>query len=188
MKVAASDGVHLLKSVTWEFSDTTCVAKTDVCLEGIAFWYPNTNLGFSAPTPRDTPASQIIFYEALVVLSALDDASRRFPSGSKIIIFTDNSVTVSMFNSLRSLPEYNCILKSAVDILIDGDLQLRVLHIAGERNDVADALSHADFMRVLHLHPHLTIRTFNSYIWIDCHQAPPRLQPPRQLPLGGLRC
>ena len=51
MKVDASDGVHLLKSVTWEFSDATCVAKTDACPEGIAFWYTNTNLGFSAPTP-----------------------------------------------------------------------------------------------------------------------------------------
>ena len=188
MKVDESDGVHLLKSVTWELSEATCLVKTDACPEGIAFWYPNSNLGFSAPTPRHTPATQIIFYEALAVLSALDDASRRFPSRSKVVIFTDNSVTVSMFNSLKSLPEYNCILKSAVDILINCDLQLRVLHIAGERNDVADALSRADFMRALHLHPHLTIRTFNPYIQIDHHQAPPRLQPPRHLPLGAVRC
>ena len=188
MKVDDSDGVHLLKSVTWEFSEATCIAKTDACPEGIAFWYPNSSLGFSAPTPRDTPATQIIFYEALAVLSALDDASHRFPSGSKIIIFTDNSVTVSMFNSLRSLPEYNCILKSAVDILINCDLQLRVLHVAGDKNVVADALSRADFMRALQLHPHLSIRTFNPYIRVDRHQAPPHLQPPRQLPLEAVRC
>ena len=49
MKVDESDGVHLLKSVTWEVSEATCIVKTDACPEDIAFWYLNSNLGFWLP-------------------------------------------------------------------------------------------------------------------------------------------
>jgi hypothetical protein len=172
----------------WEINDATCVAKTDACPQGFAFWYPELNRGFATFTPPDTPPNQIIFYEALAVLSVLDDARHRFPHGSKIAVYTDNSVTVAMFNSLRALPEYNCILKASVDILLECDFQLRVLHIAGESNDVADALSRADFMRALRLRPGLTIKSFEPFIRIDRRQLPPRLQPPRQLPLGAISC
>ena len=66
-----------------------------------------------------------------------------------------------MFNSLWALPKYNCILKAAVDILLEGKHQLRVLHIPGEKNEVADVLSRANFMRALDLQPSLTIQTFD---------------------------
>jgi hypothetical protein len=187
-KLDESSGVRLFKSTMWEVDEATCVAETDACPLGFAFWYPDLSQGFATSTPRDTPSSQIIFYEALAVLSVLDDARHRFPSGSKIVIYCDNSVTVAMFNSLRALPDYNCILKAAVDILIQKDFQLRVLHIAGDNNNIADALSRADFMKALHLHPGLTIKTFEPYQRIDRRQLPPRLQPPRQLPLGAISC
>jgi hypothetical protein len=172
----------------WEVNEATCIAETDACPQGFAFWYPSLGKDFATTTPRDTPSNQIIFYEALAVLSVLDDARYRFPSGSKLVIYCDNSVTVAMFNSLRALPEYNCILKAAVDILLQKDFQLRVLHIAGENNSVADALSRADFMKALRLHPGLNIKTFEPYLRVDRRQLPPRLQPPRRLPLGVVSC
>jgi hypothetical protein len=188
MKLDNSDGLRLLKSLTWEINEATCIAKTDACPEGFAFWYPESNQGFATTTPTETPANRIIFYEALAVLSALDDARYRFPANSRIVIFTDNSVTVSMFNSLRALPEYNCILKAAVDILISCGFQLRVLHIAGEANDVADALSRADFMRAIRLRPSLIIKPFQPFIRVDRRQLPPSLQPPRRSLLGAAPC
>jgi hypothetical protein len=187
MRIAKSDGVRLLKSIVWEAEEATCVIKTDACPSGFAFWYPNQHLGFATTTPVGTPSTQIVFYEALAVLCALDDACFRFQSGSRVVIYTDNSATVAMFNSLRSLPEFNCILKRAVDLLMDNDFQLRVLHIAGDKNDVADALSRAEFMKALHLQPNLIIRTFEPYLRVDRRQLPPYLQPPRHM-LGAVRC
>jgi hypothetical protein len=186
-KVDLSDGVRLLESFSWELKDATCLAKTDACPRGFAFWYPKSDLGFTSPTPQDTPASRITFYEALAVLSALMDASTRFPAGSKIVIYTDNFSTVAMFNSLRALPEYNCILKAAVDILLVSGLRLRVLHVAGCDNEVADALSRADFMRALHFRPNLSIRAFEPFLRIDRHQSSPMLRPPRHT-LGATVC
>ena len=187
-KLDESSGVRLFKSMMWEVNEATCVAETDACPQGIAFWYPSLDLGFSTTTPRDTPSTQIIFYEALAVLSILEDAQRRFSSGSKIAVFCDNSVTVAMFNSLRALPEYNCILKAAVDILLRCDFQLRVLHIPGELNSVADALSRAEFMKALRLRPGLIIKTFEPYLRVERRQQPPYLKPPRHLPLGTISC
>ena len=88
-----------------------------------------------------------------------------------------------MFNSLRALPEYNCILKAAVDLLLEGRHQLRVLHIVGRDNAVVDALalSRGNYMRALSLQPTLTIRSFELYKLIDHRQSPPTLQPPRHM-------
>ena len=131
-KVSESDGVLLLRSVSWEIKEATCVMETDTCPEGIAFWYPATKRGFVAMNPPGTPSTLIIFYEALAVLSALQNAHCTFPSQRKIVIYMDNFPTVAMFSSLQALPNYNCILKEAVDILLEGDHDLWVIHISGE--------------------------------------------------------
>jgi len=185
-KVLESSGVRLLKSLSWSIDAATCLAKTDACPRGFAFWYPQLNIGFATATPSQTPATQITFYESLAVLSTLEDAKSRFPPESKIVIYTDNFAAVAMFNSLRALPEYNCILKTAVNILLDTNFSLRVLHIAGENNDVADALSRGDFMKALRLQPHLSIKAFDPFVRIDRRQSTPYLQPPRPA-LGAIR-
>ena len=123
-KVMESDGILLLKSLTWEVCKSTCVLEADACPKGYTYWYPWTKRGFTTSTPANTPATKIIFFEALAVLSALRDAHLCFPPESRIVIYSDNFAAVAMFNSLRALPEYNCILKAAVDILLQGKHQL----------------------------------------------------------------
>jgi len=78
-----SDGVLVLKSLSWEIKEAMCVIKTDACPEGFAYWYPSSNKGFVASTPNGTLASSIIFYEALAVLSTLRDAHLTFPTSSR---------------------------------------------------------------------------------------------------------
>ena len=41
-KVAETDGVLLLKSLSWETSACTCTLETDVCPDGYTYWYPST--------------------------------------------------------------------------------------------------------------------------------------------------
>lgn len=88
-----------------------------------------------------------------------------------IVIYTDNSNVVDAFNSLSIEPSYNCLLIFAVDLLIKSHCQLRVLHVPGVENGVADALSRHDLDRALQLHPKLVITS---------------LQPPRDA-LGALQ-
>ncbi|PPQ83881.1 hypothetical protein CVT26_009370 [Gymnopilus dilepis] len=176
-KVENSTGVHLLNSLAWKISDATHVIYCDACLTGLGFWFPKLNLGFYADTPPDPDflslvdddsdepleASLIFFFESLCVLSALRDAALRSDLGSRFAIFTDNSNTVSIFSSLRCRPPYNPILREAVNIFTDGDHDLRVLHIAGADNGIADALSRKDFNRAISLNSNLNILPFEPY-------------------------
>jgi hypothetical protein len=58
---------------------------------------------------------------------------------------------------LHALPLYNEILKSAVDVLISSNFQLRVLLLPRKKNVVADALSHWKNADALAVHPDLLI-------------------------------
>jgi hypothetical protein len=68
-----------------------------------------------------------------------------------------------MFNSLSALPNYNEILKTAVDHILsdyENPMQLRVLHIPGDLNDVADALSRGQLHSVVDDVPNISINFF----------------------------
>ena len=67
-----------------------------------------------------------------------------------------------MFNSLHaSSPTYNSILFSAIRVLLKSPmLDLRIFHIAGERNYVADAISRQLFDVAIQHVPNLMIASF----------------------------
>lgn len=176
-----SPGVHLLKSVSWDLHDATLTIYCDACPDGMGFWYPDLNIAFYAPTPYLENPNLIFYFEALCVHSALFDAHRRTPTnnGGHFIIYTDNSNTVDIFNTLRALPPYNHLLKTAIDILNHGDHDMRVLHVPGVDNAVADALSRAKFHYALELVPNLRIFTFDPWSWSPDDKGSITFQPPR---------
>ena len=67
------------------------------------------------------------------------------PQATKILIYMDSNNMVAIFNMLRCLLHYNPILIDAADMCIKSKIQLRVLHIAGELNCVADTISRNNF-------------------------------------------
>lgn len=102
----------------------------------------------------------IFFLEALAVLAAIQKAASILLHGAHIAIFTDNSNTVGMFNTLAALPKLNWLLLSAVDVLLAHNLDFRVFHIPGHRNVVADHLSHGHFAEAVALVPGLHVHSF----------------------------
>jgi hypothetical protein len=176
-----SAGVHLLRSISWDTTDATWTIYCDACPDGMGFWYPDLNIGFYSPTPSYEQPDLIFYFEALCVLSALFDAHRRTATGrnGRFLIYTDNSNTVDIFNTFRALPPYNHLLRAAVDILNWGEHDLRVLHIPGTKNAVADALSRAEFSRALSLSPNLKVATFEPWSWSPDVNGSLQFQPPR---------
>ena len=138
-----NSGIRLIQQLRWDASSADFVIYCDACLEGMGFWLPDQCVGFYSPVPEGLNEEQIFYFEALCVLSALHHlVNTSHPQqSSRILIYTDNDNTVAIFNTLRCLPRYNNILISAADTLIRKNLHLRVLHIAGELNYVADAIS-----------------------------------------------
>jgi hypothetical protein len=179
--LTGSSGVHLLKSVYWDPGDATLTVYCDACPEGMGFWYPSLNIAFFSPTPYYENPDLIFYFEALCVHSALFDAHRRtLEKGSgRFLIYTDNSNTVDIFSSLRALPAYNHLLKTAIDILHSGGCDLRVLHVPGVDNAVADAISRADFQRAVDLIPDLKLSCFEPWSWAPDVNGSLTFQPPR---------
>ena len=140
-------GIRLIQQLHWDASSADFIIYCDACLEGMGFWSPDKCVGFYSPVPKGLNEEQIFYFEALCVLSALHHIIdlQHPPQSSRILIYTDNNNTVAIFNTLCCLPRYNSILISAVDALIAGSLHLRVAHIAGELNYVADAISRNNF-------------------------------------------
>ena len=159
--IERSDGVQLFKSISWSPSVADFVIYCDACPEGMGFWYPAFKDGYYAPTPVNVPSNVIFYYETLCVVSALVNVASRAPHGSKILIYTDNLNSVDIFRSLHCLPSYNHLLRLAMDVLIENDFSLRVLHVPGEDNIIADALSRVHFSVALQIEPYLNLHTFN---------------------------
>ena len=176
-----SSGVHLLKSVYWGVDEATLTVFCDACPDGMGFWYPELNVGFYSPTPCHEHPDLIFYFEALCVHSALFDAHRRTGTGKngRFVIYTDNSNTVDIFSSLRALPPYNHLLKTSIDILNLGDYDMRILHVSGVDNAVADSLSRADFHRSIKLAPGLKISSFEPWSWSPDGKGSLTFQPPR---------
>lgn len=174
-------GVRLLRSIYWDASEATLTIFCDACPEGMGFWYPSLNLALYSPTPSYEHPDLIFYFEALCVQSALFDAHRRTSTADRgrFIIHTDNSNTVDIFSSLRALPPYNHLLKSSIDILNAGDHDMRILHVSGVDNAVADAVSRADFQRAINLVPSLKIATFEPWSWSPNCEGSLTFQPPR---------
>ncbi len=165
----------------------------DALLEGIDFWYYGTKLAFHIPVPSNLPmTSKIFFWEATCVLAALKHFCKSFvASGSltlychKLAIFTNNTNTVDIYNSLATLLKYNSILKDSVNLIITHNIDLWVPHIDGVKNSIANALSQHNFDLAKHLVPGLSIQILQPP-WTTLgaakkmtHQLPVSRQPVR---------
>ena len=157
-------GTRVLQSRNWDPDNADLVAYCDASLDGLGFWYPGLSAGFWSVIPENPPKDTIFYFEALSVLSAIiHSTSFGFPI-NKLTVYTDNLNTVQMFNSFSALPAYNEILKAAVDhILMDVDnhIQLRVIHVPGHLNAIADALSRGELHTVVDNVPNIVIDVFS---------------------------
>jgi hypothetical protein len=157
-----SDSVHLLKSFSWNCSLADFTIYCDACPEGMGFWYPVSKDGFYAPTPVTISSNAIFYFKALCVVSALKHVQTKAKRGLKILIYTDNTNTVDIFQTLHCLPPYNPLLKTAVDIIMHNKYSLCVLHIPGDQNIITDALLCVHFSVALQIEPNLTLFSFYS--------------------------
>jgi len=96
----------------------------------------------------------------LAVAGAVDHLSTSAVNSSKVIIHTDSSNTIDIFNTLRCLPEFNPLLQHCVDVFLHNKFDVHVLHVPGAQNVVADAISHHEFSKAARLVPGLHITPF----------------------------
>jgi hypothetical protein len=158
--VQASNGVYLFQEIDWDSDRADVVAYADACLSGLGFFFEHTKEGFQCMVPHDPPRDTIFYFEALAVVSVVEKVASLFSTPTRLLVFSDNTNTVNIFDSLRALPPYNDLLKLTVSLLLKLDISLRLVHISGVDNVVADALSRFENTKAVTACPRLSISTF----------------------------
>lgn len=154
------DGVRLFEDVDWTVQQADITAYSDACLSGLGYFFQHSLNGFQCLIPHNPPKDTIFYFEALAVVSVIDAVTRLPSVPSRLLVFSDNMNTVNIFHSLHSLPPYNDLLKFAVSLLLKFNISLRVIHIPGVDNVIADALSRFENPRALAACPGLSISFF----------------------------
>ncbi|KAJ7904873.1 hypothetical protein B0H13DRAFT_1620520, partial [Mycena leptocephala] len=123
----------------------------------LGVYFPALGVGLQSLPPMAAPDDLIFYYEAFCISWCLHRIAELVCANGKITVWTDNSNTYDIFNSLHALPLYNEILKSSVDVLLQNNFKLRVLLLPGKKNVVADALSRWRNAKAIAVHPDLII-------------------------------
>jgi hypothetical protein len=136
-------GVNMLGAETWKAADADLNIWCDASDIGIGFFCPVDRVAFVFERDDDPARAQsfITFFESLCILSAIQWASQRTPIPERLAIHTDSLNSVQFFNSFRARDKYAVLIKAAAETLIASDIDLRVFHVSGRDNVVADLLS-----------------------------------------------
>lgn len=158
--VQQSDGIYLFEDVDWDMQKADITAYSDACMSSLGFYLERSKEGFQCSVPLNPPKDSIFYFEALAVVSVIDAVTRLPTVPTRLLIFSDNTNTVDIFHSLRCLPPYNELLKFSVSLLIKFNISLRVVHVPGVDNVIADCLSRFENTKALAACPGLSISLF----------------------------
>ncbi|OCH92400.1 hypothetical protein OBBRIDRAFT_726814, partial [Obba rivulosa] len=116
----------------------------DTLSYGLRLYFPWLSCGYWSPIPNSLPPGMIFYAEALATCFAIHKVSDLRYTGrhiKRLGMFLDNINTISIFNSLHAQPSYNNILKSAVNVHLNLNLDVQVQYISGMKNEVINVLS-----------------------------------------------
>ncbi|KZP13628.1 hypothetical protein FIBSPDRAFT_753142 [Athelia psychrophila] len=128
-------------------------------MKDLGVWFLCEHTGFQSLLPDDSPSDIIFFFEALAVVCGIWLCAHRFRQ-RHLICFSDNTNTVNMFASMTATGPMNRLLRFAVDILLEFEIDFRCYYIPGPENVVADALSRFNNEIVHKIAPNVVIEPF----------------------------
>jgi len=135
------NGVVMMPMQDWSRPDS--VIAVDACSTGIGGICWETNEVFHLQLPEEFLAKNLHInqLEALCVVIAVKLWHHRC-SKKKILLYSDNMVTVQVFNAGKSHNAYlqEC-LREVAFLLCRQEAELRTVHVAGVENRVPDFLS-----------------------------------------------
>jgi len=149
-------GVSMLGAESWGAAEADLNIWCDASDSGLGFYCPVEAVAFVYERDDDPSTAQsfITFFESLCVLSAIQWASLRQPPPKRLAIHTDS------LNSFRARDKYTILIKAAAETLILSHIDLRVFHVSGKNNIVADLLSRRLYAEARSTIPSLKIHHF----------------------------
>ncbi|KDN33939.1 hypothetical protein RSAG8_12964, partial [Rhizoctonia solani AG-8 WAC10335] len=161
-RLHTNKGLSLIRANSWEDNSADLVVICDACPSGMGFWSPTRNQAFYYRIPPETERSSN-FCEAACLLSALGWAVsiQELPLFPRILIFSDNLDACNVFSTMAGHAPYHSMTLQAAAWLLDHNILLRVKHIIGKENLIADYLSRGMLEHVRRINRRLPIAEFN---------------------------
>lgn len=131
------EGRQLLKTLFWNLESAEATYFCDACPTGLGVWVPDTQEGFHHTLPP--PSREIYWGELTSVVAAILLGKSR--NAKRILIFTDSENVVNLFNSHRAIESVRNMFKTAITTMLESETDVKVKHVPGERNTIADDLS-----------------------------------------------
>ena len=155
-------GIRLFKAQAWKPSDPdVMIVFIDASSSaGLGIFFPHLDLGFQCPSAELPSDTHINFLELLAVASAIHISALMDRVPQRLAVFSDSTFAVDIFNTLWAKHPFNSIVMSSVDTFISSGIDLCVVHIAGDDNSIADALSSFQNDTVHTLMPEISILPF----------------------------
>ena len=155
-------GIRLLSACSWDPSeDDIVIAHVDAATTaGLGIYFPQLDLAFQCAISELPADSHINYLELLAVSSAVHAATKMDHPPARLAVFSDSSFTVDVFNTLCAKPPFNAILMATVDDLINHGIDLRVVHVAGTSNSMANTISRFNNNMAQELVPDISILPF----------------------------
>ncbi|EGG05974.1 uncharacterized protein MELLADRAFT_87466 [Melampsora larici-populina 98AG31] len=130
-------GRKILKKIFWNLKLAYLTFIVDACPTGIGIWCPKLNSAWSKKFPH--PSRDIFWAELLDVITSINIAVT-LPS-KRIAIFSDNASIVALFSSHKPIDSARLLFSHTVSVMLKNDLNVKVRHIAGDNNKIANDLS-----------------------------------------------
>lgn len=155
----------------WTSSDADIVLTTDACtnadesdLPGLGFFVsPQLGAPLHFFHRRTSPIGDIQLLEGIAVASAIAWVLAARPLVKRILVRTDSAPVVYSFDSGSGSSELKDLVWSTYIRLQEKGVDLRVKHIPGVRNTIADDLSRLPIPRLRRLYPKLS--SFTPPAW-----------------------
>jgi hypothetical protein len=77
--ILALPGTRIMRNTKWDLTEADITIYVDACLEGMGFWYQDSDVGYYSPVPSSPPSELSFYFEALCALSALRARSDATP-------------------------------------------------------------------------------------------------------------
>jgi hypothetical protein len=149
----------LKEAAPWRAREATAEYWVDATPSGLGVF--DGRQGF---TCAHLTSTNILLNEMTAILAAVMIFTRSLRASanlarSRLLVHSDSLDSCAIFSSLRADPTYNGVLKRSSELRSLFNVDLRVIHISGATNVVADALSRQDLDKLALIQPGMRLST-----------------------------
>lgn len=140
----SSDGKSFILNPCWSVSNTDAIFYVNACTTGIRVWDPAVHTGLFHNLPP--PSRHIFWAKCLAICSAVDRAIAKVKK--KIFIHPDSFLCFKLFSRHNTNTIVRPLFRHFIHHIVEAQTNVKVCHISGELNILADALSRGHLDKV----------------------------------------